>query len=179
LHHLIRRDPDAADELVVELRAHLAAAVDDIRRVAYDLRPPALDEFGLVGAIRLRASQFNTRSGDLPPGSQIQVIVRAPEPFPAVPAAVEVATYRIVLEALTNVVRHAQATRCEIDLAVQNAWLQMTIRDDGKGFDGHPSPGMGIEVMKERAAELGGRHTVEPVAGGGTLVRVSLPLPRE
>jgi signal transduction histidine kinase len=97
LRRLIPRDPDAADELVVELRDELRSAIADIRRLVYDLRPPALDDLGLVEALRRLAERYSSE------GEQLRVSVEAPESLPGLPAAVEVAVYRITQEALTNV----------------------------------------------------------------------------
>src|SRR5947208_10250776 len=104
---LITSDPVAADALVTEWRTELRVAIADIRRLVYELRPPALDELGLVGAIRERATQYQ-HSGDTDRLS-LRVIVEAPEHMPSLPPAIEVAAYRIVQEALTNMLRHAQA----------------------------------------------------------------------
>ena len=101
LRRLIPRDPAAADELVVELREELRSAIADIRRLVYDLRPPALDDLGLVETLRRLAERHNLE------GEQLRVSVEAREDLPNLPAAVEVAVYRITQEALTNVARHA------------------------------------------------------------------------
>jgi signal transduction histidine kinase len=98
LRRLIPRDPDAAEELVVELREELRGAIADIRRLVYDLRPPALDDLGLVEALRRLAERYGSKDEPL------SVLVEAPEDLPDLPAAVEVAVYRITQEALTNVV---------------------------------------------------------------------------
>src|SRR5262249_23104031 len=107
LRALIPSDPAAADALVVDLRADIRAAIADIRRLAYARRPPALDELGLVGALRARATQYASGADHTATMTQISVV--APEELPALPAAVEVAAYRIAQEALANVIRHAQA----------------------------------------------------------------------
>ena len=112
LRRLIGRDPAAADELVVELREELRVAIADIRRLVYDLRPPALDDLGLVTALRQLAERYGAK------GEQLRVSVEAPEDLPHLPAAVEVAIYRVAQEALTNVVRHARAKSCLVRLAV-------------------------------------------------------------
>jgi signal transduction histidine kinase len=172
LRGLIARDPAAADALVVDLRADIRAAIADIRRLAYDLRPPALDELGLIGAIRTRAAHYG--NGDHGEHS-LQIAVEAPEELPPLPAAVEVAAYRIVQEALTNVVHHAQARNCVIRLALADR-LQLQIVDDGVGLAAVRDAGVGLLSMRERAAELGGACTIEPARGGGTCVRAWLPL---
>jgi len=172
LRSVIARDPAAADALVVDLRADIRAAIADIRRLAYDLRPPALDELGLLGAIRTRAAHYG--NGDQGEHS-LQIAVEAPEELPPLAAAVEVAAYRIVQEALTNVVHHAQARNCLIRLALADR-LHVEILDDGIGLAAAHSAGVGLLSMRERAAELGGACTIEPAPGGGTCVRAWLPI---
>ena len=98
----------------------------------------------------------------------------APEALPPLPAAVEVAAYRITTEALTNVVRHAGARHCVIRVAM-NAHLELEVTDDGCGL-GKATPGVGLTSMRERAGELGGSCSVVPAAAGGTVVRAELPL---
>jgi len=172
LRSLIARDPQAADALLVDLRADIRASIADIRRLAYDLRPPALDELGLLGAIRARAAHYaNGDNGE----RKLQITVEAPEELPPLPAAVEVAAYRIVQEALTNVVHHAHAHTCIIRLGLTDR-LQLEIADDGVGLAAERGTGVGLFSMRERAAELGGACTIERLPSGGTCVRASLPL---
>ena len=95
------------------------------------------------------------------------------------PAATEVAAYRIVQEAMTNVVRHAGATHCTVRLGVEENVLMLEVRDDGRGIDLDQPAGVGLQSMRERTAELNGRCVVEPIAEGGTRVRATLPLSRE
>jgi signal transduction histidine kinase len=180
---LIPRDPAAADALVVELRTELRAAIADIRRLVYDLRPPALDELGLIGAIRARAAQCYASAGGTAEGGaetaqdqRLQVLVDASKPLPPLPAAVEVATYRIVQEALTNVVRHARARTCVIRLDVSEG-LRLEIADDGIGLPAEVGAGVGLRSMRERATELGGACVIGTKPQGGTQVLVRLPLP--
>jgi signal transduction histidine kinase len=172
LRRLIPRDPDAADELVVELREELRGAIADIRRLVYDLRPPALDDLGLVEALRQLAERYGSKDEPL------SVLVEAPEDLPDLPAAVEVAVYRITQEALTNVVRHAWARTCVVRLVV-NHDVRLEIVDDGDGIPAQRSAGVGLSSMRERASELGGSCIVEPVPKGGTHVLVHLPLLKE
>jgi len=172
LRGLIARDPAAADALVVDLRADIRAAIADIRRLAHDLRPPALDELGLLGAIRARAVHYGHGEHG---AHSLRVAVEAPEDLPLLPAAVEVAAYRIVQEALANVAHHAQARSCVIRLALADRLL-LEIVDDGVGLAAERGTGMGLLSMRERAAELGGICSIEPGTGGGTCVRAWLPL---
>lgn len=164
---LLARDPEAAARLLEELERDIEAAVGDIRRLVYELRPPALDELGLAGALRDTAGRYSSNG--------LRVTVEAPEQLPALPAAAEVAAYRIAQEALTNVVRHAQARRCSVNLAVGRA-LQLEIRDDGRGLPANRKAGVGLASMRERAEELGGTCLIENAPGGGTRVVAELPI---
>ena len=172
LRRLIPRDPDAADELVVELREELRSAIADIRRLVYDLRPPALDDLGLVEALRQLAERYGSKDEPL------RVVVEAPEDLPNLPAAVEVAVYRVAQEALTNVARHARARTCVVRL-VLNEDVALEIVDDGVGIPAQRSAGVGLSSMHERASELGGSCVLQSVPKGGTQVLVRLPLPKE
>ncbi len=175
LRRAIRRDPVEAESRVDELRRDIRATIDDIRDLVYELRPPTLDQLGLVEAVRAQAAQ-SSRS-DRPEDSIFQVQVEAPAVLPPLPAAVEVAAFRIVQEALTNVVHHARARCCTVRLALKDA-LEIEVVDDGVGpGNGRPvAPGLGLLTMRERAEELGGTCRIEPAAGGGTRVLASLPL---
>jgi signal transduction histidine kinase len=174
---LMRRDPDAAEGLLLELKADAQAAVTDVRRLVYGLRPPALDDLGLLGALGESAAQYSAKG--------LHVSVEGPDNLPPLSAAVEVAAYRIAQEALTNVARHAEATTCTVYLAIEEAGaLCVEVRDDGRGVpdsqeNSSVRAGVGLMSMRERATELGGSLVVEPLSGGGTRVRVRLPLPKE
>jgi signal transduction histidine kinase len=168
--NLLAQEPQAADVLLVGLKAQVQAAISDIRRLVYDLRPPALDELGLVPAIREQATGY-AQNG-------LQISVQAPESdtLPPLPAAVEVAAYRIAQEAMTNVSRHARARACRLRLSIDDE-LELEVTDDGVGLPEDLRTGVGLSSMRERAAELGGTCAVEPVPGGGTRVLARLPLP--
>jgi signal transduction histidine kinase len=167
---LYGRDPAAADALLSELEANMEAAISDIRRLVYNLRPPALDELGLDGAIRESAAQYSTNG--------LKISVDTPKALPSLPAAVEVAAYRIVQEALTNVVRHAAASECVIRLGLDGE-LELEITDDGVGLPEDRGAGVGLSSMRERAVELGGTCVVEPSLPEGTRVLARLPLPED
>jgi len=156
------------DPLLAELAERAQSAVADVRRLVYGLRPPALDELGLVGALR----QLVT-SAELPLSATVETPVAPPAPLSA---AVEVAAYRIAQEAFTNVVRHARAARCTIRLEASDGALQLSIEDDGVGLAELEPRGVGLGSMRERAEELGGTFSVAPRATGGTRVDVMLPL---
>ncbi len=158
-------------EVLAGLEAGLQACVAEIRRLVEGLRPPVLDQLGLVGAIRHLVMAFNSGPGHSTP----TIGMTASDGLGELPAAVEVAAYRIVTEAVTNTVRHARASRCEVRLTVQDR-LILEISDDGVGLPGRHHPGVGLSSMRERAEELGGRFVIKPLAGGGTLMHAELPL---
>lgn len=162
-----------ADELLARLRTELESAAGDVRRLVYGLRPPALDELGLAGALRQQATMFT-----LAP-TTLEVVVTVPDELEELPAAVEVAAYRISQEALENVRKHASARTCEIVLTTAGAELRVDVRDDGRGIAHDAAGGVGLRAMRERAAELGGSCTVESSPGAGTRVHAVLPLARE
>jgi two-component system, NarL family, sensor kinase len=161
------RDPATADALLQEMAHHMQGAVSDVRRLVYELRPPTLDDLGLLGALREQATRY-AQGG-------LQVTVEAPDALGPLPAAVEVAAYRIVMEALTNVVRHAQASRCVLKVQ-RNDNLIIIISDDGCGLPATVRLGIGMRSMRERAEELGGTWSIEARPGGGTVVRACFPL---
>jgi two-component system, NarL family, sensor kinase len=168
-------DTDAAEAraALADLKGQLQDAIADIRRLVYGLRPPALDELGLAVALRQQAGNLSGNGS-----SGLAVEVRAPCPLRALPAAVEVAAYRIALEALVNAARHAKATRCTIEVSV-NGGLEVDVSDDGVGLASGHRRGVGLSSMRERAAELGGSCVVGSSASGGTRVHVVLPLAEE
>lgn len=172
---LYARDPAAADTLLSELEEDMEIALSDVRRLVYNLRPPTLDELGLVGAIRETAERYDVGKSN---GDALRIIVEGPERLPHLPAAVEVAAYRISQEALTNVVRHARAGSCAVRLSIDRE-LVLEISDDGVGISEDRGTGVGLASMCERALELGGALTVEPNAVAGTQVQARLPLPLE
>ena len=161
-------DEGERGRLLAETRAETRAAIAEVRRLVDDLRPPAIDEVGLIGAIRQRAAALCV-------GNNLSCEITGPARLPVLPAAVEVAAYRIASEALTNVVRHAGATRCHVRIAVNGAF-ELTITDNGRGLSAGRPGGVGWTSMSERAAELGGTCTVSKRADG-LIVRAVLPLP--
>jgi two-component system NarL family sensor kinase len=165
----ISDDPAAARAMLAELKGETAAAVDDVRRLVSDLRPPALDELGLVRALRQQTDRLALRS----PGLDIRV--DSDPALPQLSAAIEVAAYRIAVEAVTNSVRHAGAQTCHVQVAADGA-LRLEVVDDGSGIDEDAPPGVGMAAMRERAAEVGGSCTVAPAEGRGTRVLAVLPL---
>jgi two-component system, NarL family, sensor kinase len=157
-------DPEQSQRLLTTLRRNTRTALADVRRLVDNLRPPALDELGLVEALRQRADQLSWRAD----GASVRVRLDVPEQVPPLPAAIEVATYRIATEALTNVVRHSQATGALIRLRCGER-LELSITDDGPP-NGAWAPGVGLDAMRERAAELGGSFQAGPTPTGGQVV---------
>nr|WP_275585712.1 ATP-binding protein [Geodermatophilus sabuli] len=170
-------EPDLA-ALAGRLRDQMRRTVAAVRRAVDDLRPPALDELGLVGALREHVAAYRlpvpagTGPGD---GAEQPVTVVAPD-LPPLRAAVEVAAYRIATEAVANAVRHAAAAECRVTLAVAGDDLVVEVADDGRGIDPAAVPGVGSTSMRERAAEVGGILEIDSSPGEGTTVRTRLPL---
>jgi signal transduction histidine kinase len=163
--------PGEADRLLGELASDTRRTIDEVRRLTYDLRPPALDQLGLVGALRERAAEFSTASAEA-----LEIDIEAPTDLPPLPAAVEVAAYRIGLEALTNVARHSGARRATLRLAAADGTLDVEVVDDGRGIDAHGHSGVGHRSMRERAEELGGWVELGRGVRKGTRVHARLPL---
>jgi signal transduction histidine kinase len=165
---LVRTKPEVAEGLLDDVMSQGENTMAEVRRLVYALRPPTLDEFGLVGAIREHVEVAGANAA-------LQITVAAPPELPEIPAAIEVAAFRIVQEALNNVIRHACARHCTIAIAA-NDMLQVRIEDDGVGLPEHTRSGVGLQSMHERATEVGGVCKVERGEGGGVTVRLSLPL---
>ncbi|MCP2338825.1 sensor histidine kinase [Actinomadura rupiterrae] len=165
----MRSDPEAADVMLERLRSTMGRTIGELRDLVYGLRPPALDDLGLAGAIRALGGVVGSGGH----GPHVEVEVEGE--LAALPAAAEVAAYRIVQEALTNVYRHAKASHALVRLDLSGD-LDVTVRDDGVGLPRDVRAGVGLSSMRERAAELGGTCTVRRRAEGGTLVRARLPL---
>jgi signal transduction histidine kinase len=165
---MLATDPKVADELLDRAAAGIEGTVADVRRLVYGLRPPALDQLGLTGALRQHAAAIS--------GAELVCEVTAPEPLPPLPAAAEAAAFRIAQEALTNVARHAHARHAVAAIAVAET-LRLEVADDGRGLPPDGPAGVGLTSMRERASELGGSFELAGRPGGGTVVRVELPLP--
>jgi signal transduction histidine kinase len=185
---LAQEEPKAADALLLELKSQTQEAVSDVRRLVYGLRPPALDDLGLLPAIRQQAAGHGLLTEDVPNGkasgsahskNELVFQVEASEDLPSLPAAVEVACYRIAQEAVINAARHSSASFCRVSLSLDEAdgTLQLEVSDNGTGIPENRSAGVGMSSMRERAEELGGTLTVGGLAGGGTRVLARLPLP--
>ena len=164
-------DPVTAERHLLDARSASGQAIADLRRVVYDLRPPALDDLGLVGAVRAQIERLGAGSG-------LEITMEADE-LPGLPAAVEVAAYRTAVEAVANTVRHAHAHSCAVRLRLLGSeGLRVEVDDDGVSDDGWV-PGVGLTAMRERAEELGGTFAAGAVPGGGARMVASFPLPED
>ena len=185
---LVPTEPGAAVEDLHAIRDDIKVAVADVRRLVEGLRPPAIDDLGLGPAVRQAVLGLATAAGI---GADVDVA----DPLPDVPAAVEVALYRIISEAVTNVVRRSGAASCRVAILVRDRTIVAEVSDDGGGFsapggprgdgrargggqagrDAHAS-GHGLISMRERAEELGGSLAIRS-DGSGTTITATLPLP--
>lgn len=161
-----RNDPERTESLLVDLKQQTRRAVEEIRSLVYGLRPPALDELGLCAAVRQLVDGTVGRTG-------LAVVLDAPESLPDLPAAIEVAAYRIVQEALTNMVRHSGARSATVTVELLHDRLAVEVRDDGCGLPDQLVAGVGLMSMRERAEDIGG--LVQILSDGGTAVRAVLP----
>jgi signal transduction histidine kinase len=166
--NVLAQDHEKADRLLKSVRQQAQEAIADIRRLVYDLRPLALDELGLLSALREQATHYYHQG--------LAVSFDTPPTLLPLPAAVEVAAYRIAQEALTNVARHAEARHCLLQLCMDTQTLHLVITDDGRGIPTGHHLGVGLHAMHERASELGGSCTITRGEARGTVVRVTLPL---
>lgn len=172
---LVRKADDAAalDTLLEDMRREIGGALEGVRRFARGLRPPALDELGLIPAIESHVRSIRAIT-------EIDLSLQAEGDAGGLPLEAELAVYRIVQEALSNVVRHSGATRAAVRVVREPDRLVVTVEDDGHGFDvprvRAAGRGLGLFGMGERAAYLGGRVDVQSAPGTGTRVRAEIPL---
>jgi signal transduction histidine kinase len=163
--------PDAR-QAAAALRQNARSALENVGRLAFSLRPPALDEFGLAAALKDLSSRLEERGGlkveleiDLPAGMRL-------------PAKLETAIFRIAQEALTNVVKHADATTVHVTLAGRKRSVTLAIEDDGRGFSQvQADGGFGLIAIRERVASLNGALDLKSTSGAGTRLAIELPLP--
>jgi signal transduction histidine kinase len=196
LRTLIGREPAAAVAHVADLQVEFRGAVTLVRQLVHDLRPPALDELGLVAALRQLVERQDVRAGT--PGGDGEatpslvglaspgvvgdaavgprIWLDASDELPPLSAAIEVALYRITQEALANTLKHARARGCHVSLRVVDRHVELAIADDGVGMPAVWTPGVGLGSMRERAEELGGELNITSGPRDGTRVCVRLPL---
>ena len=148
----------------------MVATLQDVRRLAVELRPSALDDFGLVAALERLTSSFAEQTG-------IEVQFGAALGAERLPGEIETALYRIVQESLTNVVKHARARHVSIALTRMEGFVTAVVEDDGQGFDpGSGGDGFGLIAMRERLGLLGGRLRIESSPSAGTTLAADVPL---
>ncbi len=171
---LLKVDAVAADSVLEKVAESTSTDIAEIRRLVDDLRPPVLDQLGLVSALQQRAENWHL-VGDR---RSFRCVVVGGADVEPLPAAVEVAAYRISVEAVNNAARHSQATSCRVSIFRDRATLLIEIADDGTGMPDPVPPGVGIVSMRERAEELGGRFDLNS-SERGTTIAVQLPLPND
>ncbi|HZD56166.1 MAG TPA: ATP-binding protein, partial [Anaerolineales bacterium] len=167
------QDLEEATKILRELQAQTQENVKNIRQIVYALRPPALDDLGLIPAIQAHIEQ-HTRSLN-----HLHISIETPEEgLPPLSAAVELAIYRIAIEALSNVIKHAEAQNCSLQLSVSEGsqrMLDLEVIDDGVGLPEGVEPDVGLASMRERAEELGGVFRIESSPSIGTRVTIQIP----
>jgi signal transduction histidine kinase len=164
----VRSDPSTAERHIAEAKEATTHALTDLRRLVHGLRPPVLDDLGLVPALRAQAARLSAASA-------LTVLIDAGE-IPDLPAAVEVAAFRIAVEAVTNARRHSDASTCHVRLTAADGALTICVHDNGTATVPW-TPGVGLTAMRERAEELGGTMCAGPASAGGATVAATLPLP--
>ena len=170
LSTLIRaRDLDAVNVKAGEIKREVEASISMLRNMALLLRPSMLDDLGLLPALEWQAREVGKRNG-------LWIKVDAEEVSEELPEEHKTCVYRIVQEALHNIVQHAGARSANVTVRQQPGSLSVTVKDDGKGFDPRRQRGMGLLGIEERVGHLGGTVTVESQPGHGTTLRVKLPL---
>jgi signal transduction histidine kinase len=171
---LLRRDPDAAEALVVEQKGLLRHAMDEARELVFHLRPLELEASGFAACVRRHVQQLSRRAG-------LSVELSLPEAALPLSPAAELALARVIQEALTNAARHAAARKITVDVRTDRQQVVCLIEDDGQGFDPTAAPatnargGFGLKGMRERTATLNGHLEIDSAPGRGTRIRVALP----
>ncbi len=161
---LLERSPSEARVLIAQAQARVKSSVEDVRQIVYALRPPILDQFGLVAALQENAANL---------GLKCQFIT--PHPMPGLAAAVEIAAYKIVLEALNNTAKHSNSSQCTISFTLEHLFMRLEILDFGQGLPETMRYGIGLHSMRQRCEELGGRFEIKNHARG-TQISAWLPL---
>lgn len=170
LERLIPRSPAEQRQRLTAMAAQLHGCLDEIRRISQQLRPAALEDLGLLNALVGLSTQVS-RQGDL------RISRRLSSDLPRLSEELELVIYRVAQEALTNVLRHAEADRCWIDLATRDGAVELAIADDGRGMPALVDvDAVGIEGMRERALLVGGTLSVRPGTEAGTVVQLRVPL---
>ena len=160
-----------ADRAEADVRELTVQALQDVRRLAVELRPSALDDFGLAAAVERLAATFEERTG-------IHTALEADFSTGRLPHEIETVLYRVIQEALTNVVKHAGAERVSIVLTQRSSGIRVVVEDDGRGFDAGDvrNDALGVVGMQERVALVGGSLEIESASGAGTTLAAYVPL---
>jgi two-component system, NarL family, sensor kinase len=166
------RDPETA-RLLTQLQQEMRQCLRDVRDLVAHMRSTPLDQVGLLEALRQHAQALTERTG-----GALTITVSARGPLPTTTADTDLAAYRIAMEAMTNVARHASAHRCRVDISADADSIRLVIEDDGVGLDTARHYGLGLRSMVERARELGGTCGIGPGTGRGTTVTATLPVRR-
>jgi|GEM_PF-6913819 len=164
---LVHKNPEKTLKILDDLQNGIEGTLTNVRQLVYELRPPLLDQLGLIGAITHFVSQHEG-AGDIQ--------LHLPAELPSLKAAVEVAAFRIMQTSIDNVIKHAQATRCDVRLTVTASNLNIRVTDNGIGISPKVLAGVGLTSMRERTEELGGTFAIAPTAPRGTALEVSIPL---
>ena len=170
LARLRARGPEAMQQGAVEAQESIRSILEDVRRIAIELRPEALDDLGLESALAVLCDRLAERS-------RLEVRCRIAEPLPGMSPDAELVIYRVAQEALTNVARHSGARDAELSLEPADGRVVLTVRDGGRGLDPERAPGSGIRGMRERAGLVGAAlqvHNRDP--GPGTEVQLEVPV---
>ncbi len=170
LSRVASRTPPCLEEDVLAIQDAVRDSLEDVRRIAVQLRPEALDDLGLTSALAVLADRFSEHLG-------LEVSEHIPADLPALDPDVELVVYRVAQEALTNVARHSASSRAELMLDCDEERLRLTVRDHGLGLPPGNPPGTGMRGMRERAALIGASLAIgDPVSGHGCEVRLEIPL---
>lgn len=166
-------DPDDLRARIRMISDRLTSVSDDVRQMAYRFHPSILDDLGLVKAVRRLVDEFSART-------RIPCTYVHKDPVTVLPAEATICVYRIVQESLSNIARHAEASQVEVELICEDDVVGLSVRDNGKGFDSGPSAQvgghLGLLSMKERVRLAKGDFRLESRPGGGTHIRVDVPL---
>jgi two-component system, NarL family, sensor histidine kinase UhpB len=161
--------PRQLQPAVSEAQDAVRASLEDVRRIAVELRPEALDDLGLDSALAVLCNRFAERSG-------AEISCRVDEPLPSLAPEIELVIYRVAQEALTNAARHSGGAPAELRVEANEAMIVLTVRDRGTGFDPDRPPGSGIRGMRERAGLIGATLDIHARPGEGVEVCLRVPL---
>ena len=170
LSRLQTRAPDELEPAVLEVQNSIRASLEDVRRIAIELRPEALEDLGLESALAVLCDRFAQQSG-------LDVSYRIDDPLPKLSPQTELVIYRVAQEALTNVARHSGSNWAELSLEPGEREIVLTVRDRGKGLNNGHAPGSGMRGMRERAALVGAGLEIDNASPGpGAEVRLRVPI---